>query len=266
MIRSKIYYVHSDEDNRQSGNSNDFSYEMNLNDAEGYDYCTVLSASIPVSYYLIQDRFNTFNLIEQSIPRLITVPIGNYSAQAFATLIKNLLNSNTQYNNTYNVTLDATKGLFNFTVTLNNPLHSQPAIQIISANMYRRFGFDKSSINYFVANALSSSNVIDFIPISTLYIVSDIISTQESAQILQEIVASNVIPFSTIVFQNRSPLEYGKKMSTSIHGLFRFSITDINGITINLNGQSMSMTLLLYKKDDISQLTKQYIKYRLSSE
>jgi hypothetical protein len=108
--------------------------------------------------------------------------------------------------------------------------------------------------------------VIDFIPISTLYIVSDIISTQESDQILQEVVASNVIPFSTIVFQNRSPLEYGKKMSTSIHGLFRFSITDINGIPINLNGQSMSMTLLLYKKDDISQLTKQYIKYRLSSE
>ena len=41
---------------------------------------------------------------------------------------------------------------------------------------------------------------------------------------------------------------------------YRFYITDEDGIPINLNGQNVVFTVIMYKKDDINRIVKNFVK------
>ena len=73
---SQIIYVDSDE--ALSGTSGDFTYQILLNDR--YDRVMVIDANIPKSFYLVANGANTFITVENSVSRLLTMHIGNYTA------------------------------------------------------------------------------------------------------------------------------------------------------------------------------------------
>ena len=78
----------------------------------------------------------------------------------------------------------------------------------------------------------------------------------DSTSVLQEVYADNSIPFSNLVYNCQNPNMYSKVMQNTQSGVFNFSLSDEHDIEVNLNGQDICITLLMYKKENLTQLFK----------
>jgi hypothetical protein len=263
IANHRIYYL--DSHNRVSGTHSNFTIKVEIPTTEQFDRVVVLSAVIPRSYYLVQSPYNTFTLRENSIDTTITIAEGNYSYSMFKTYLINLLNSSSSQSWTYNILTPTTTqpqtGKYTFSVTGNGLL--QPTFIFPSTTkIFEQLGFDNDSTNTFIANTLTSTNVVRFLLEDTLYIHSNITSGLND-DILQEIFTSGTSDFSSIKFQNFSPIEYSKPMLPSKNNSYRFTLTDEDAREINLNGLNIVITLLVYKNEDYFGMQKDFIKYQL---
>jgi hypothetical protein len=263
---SRIIHINSQD--RISGTNENFTYSYEQTQQESYTHCVVLGASIPVSYYLVQDGYNTFDLKENTTTVTITVPAGNYNTNSFANVVSQLMTANSPLGYTYAITMNnsftnVNTGLFTYTVTGHS---FQPQL-IFTTNLYEQFGFDENTTVSFVAGTLTSINVCNFVPESTIYIYSDIVKTNSNngRGVLQELFPSNVIPYGTITYQCTAVDAYSKEINISKTNAFTIVIKNENDQVMNLNGRNMLISLLLYKKDDIFNVAKQYIKYNLTN-
>ena len=103
LIKSKkLFYI--DSHNRLSGTHSNFTYQLDYKN-EDYDHCVVLQASIPKSYWLIQNNQNTFTLDEISNQVTISIPVGNYSRSSFAYQLQYQLNTNSPNHYTYQISI-----------------------------------------------------------------------------------------------------------------------------------------------------------------
>lgn len=260
ITKRKFFYINSR--NRISGTDSNFSYNLEMNKNEEYDHAVVLQCSIPKSYYLIETGYNTFILKEGIVETTVTVPVGNYNRDSFKTLVQTLLNTASPNLWTYTVTYPNTRnasdtGKFTFTVSGNGG--SQPQL-IFTDACFEVLGFDENSTNTFVADSLTSSNVIKLQSEDTLYIHSDLISNGED-NILQEIYANGDPSYSSINYQCTAIEAYGKVISTKGSNIYNFYLTNEDDQAIDLNGLNLNITLLLYKQNDIYDLMKLYLKY-----
>ena len=87
MESGRLYYITS----AQAPNKSNFQYTMTLDN--DFDSVVVLQASIPISYYMVQDGYDSFILRENGVNTTITINEGNYNANTFLTTIINLLNA-----------------------------------------------------------------------------------------------------------------------------------------------------------------------------
>ncbi len=258
---SRIYYV--DSENRLTGTGSNFSYQFEIPSDAKFDHVCVLSMIVPLSYYLVRVPYNTFTLREGLVDTVITVPRGNYSAISFAAVVTALLNAGSPNHYVYAITLSnnaTSANLGKYTFTVSNNLSVQPSF-IFGSRICQQMGFDEGSTNAFAANTMQSSNVLDFVPISTLFLHSDIVD--DSTSILQELYSNNTIPYSNNVYNCLNVDMYSKKLRSDKSNVFNFSITDEHNTEINLNGHSILFTLLLYKKDDFTDIFKKYIQYNI---
>lgn len=122
-------------------------------------------------------------------------------------------------------------------------------------------GFNSNSSYSFNNNSLTSSNVCNLRIESTYYLLSDICQ-QKGDNVLQNIISVGTSDYNYIVFENKTPYEYAKVFSKAPKNIYNFTLTDENKNTIDLNGLNMVFTLMLFKKNDISNLIKGYVKYR----
>jgi len=77
-------------------------------------YITVLNAQIPVSFYIIDDTDNILYYTQNSVPKTITIPIGNYNGNQMVSL----LNSSFIVNGSSVVaSLNSSTGILSFTIT-----------------------------------------------------------------------------------------------------------------------------------------------------
>jgi hypothetical protein len=258
---STIYYINSE--NRISGTTDNFLYDIQIPEVENYDRVTVVQANIPISYYIIQAGFNTFRLQEGATIVTVTIPEGNYSANSFIVVVLPLINLASPNGWTYTMSIpngftSTSTRKFTFTVTLNS---SQPSF-LFTTNVYEVFGFSRNSTNTFISNTLISSNIVKFIPEDSLFIHSDIVDNGDNS-VLQEIFSDNNAPFSNIVYLCPDIECYSRKLRTDKSNTYSFSLTDENGRSINLNGLNMVFTIVLYKKDNFTTIFKNYLKYNL---
>lgn len=259
---SRIYYINGGD--RISGNSSDFGYSFIIPEHEQYDRCVLLQASIPLSYYLIQDGFNVFQLQEGASPLVkITVPRGNYSAISLQTVLTDLLNTASPNTWIYTITMPnsytvASTGCYTFTVSGNGT--TQPAF-IFGTHMTEVFGFDINSINTFQSDTLVT-NVLNIIPEAGLYIHSDMVLGD--SDVLQEVYSNNTIPFSMITFTCPDVEAYSKALATNTTNTFKFSLQNELHQILNLNNQNMLLTIMLYKKNNIDSIFKKYLEYSLT--
>ena len=68
----RIYYINTLF--KTSGTNENFKFHFQIPSTEGYDRVVVLNASIPNSFYLIQDGFNRFTIEEDGQFATITIP------------------------------------------------------------------------------------------------------------------------------------------------------------------------------------------------
>lgn len=256
MQEQQIIYINSI--NKFTGETNS-NFRASIQIANhAYDHAVCLAASIPVSYYMIQDGYNTFKLTEASGDKIITVDEGNYSIANFSNKIKSVLNANSSY--IYNTSYSTITGKITITVSGNSI--DQPVLTMLGSNLYKYFGFSIGSVNAFLNNTLTSTNVCQFVNEETLYIHSDLVQNNDD-NVLQEVYASSNLPFSTVAYLASAPFAYGKRINTNKNNIYNFYLLNENDEPINLQGCNMSLTILLFKKTDDS-LLKEYIKYQLS--
>lgn len=258
----RIFYIDSHQ--RVTGSHSDFAYSINLNPTEKYDRCVVLSAVIPKSYYLIAAPYSSFTLTEGTSNVTVTIPDGNYSASSFRIAVTNLLNAVSPNHYTYSITYpntatSANTGLYTYSVTGNSG--TQPSFTFSSNDtVNEQFGFDVGTYT-FSGNTLTSINVIKMQSEDTVYIHSDM-CTNGTDNVLQEIF-SNAPDFSSIKYQCVNVEAYSKNITTQNNNVYRFIITDEDGRTLNLNGLNVVFVLCVYKNDDINEMIKSYLKYKL---
>lgn len=239
----KIIYVNSAQ--RDAGTDEDFSITLDI-PLNTYDRVVLLQAAIPKSYYVVQAGSNTFTLNESTSHVTITVPPGNYTRRSLQTVLTQLLTTNSPHSWTYtidypNTTSEADTGKYAYSVSGNT---SQPSFTFTTF-MYEQLGFNSNSTNAFIANTLSSSNVIKLIPEDTLFIRSNICDNNGD-NVLQEILTAGVSAFGIVEFFNHIPGSYAKKLTTNTNNYFHFYLTDENANILNLNGLNMVFSLLLY--------------------
>ena len=250
IVRSQIYYINSA--NRVSGTSSNFNYQFDIPDGSNFDSCLVLSMSIPRSYYLVRVTANTLILSEGGVNAVITITPGNYDAREFATILTTQLNLNSPNHWIYSMTLNLQTAMYTFNVTGNT---SQPSL-IITTHLADQTGFGINTTNTFVSNSLTSTNVINFVSTNCVFLHSDLVDDKTS--VLQEVYSNNTRPYEYMVHQSQHDL-YAKKLKTNGSGLFNFSVTDFENVEINLRGNDIAITLLLYKKLPIADLFKKFL-------
>lgn len=246
-----IFYIDSDlRLSPETSTSSSFSYILYL--PQDATHVSVMQATIPKSYYLVQSGNNTFTLKHGVTTYVITIPIGNYSMRKFKATLTSLLNAASAF--VYTVTYpgmsddSAETGKFVYTVTGNAGVQPQ-FIFPSTSTLYRQMGFEEASTNTFVADTLTSTNVLDFDLVSAIYILSDIceagVNQQQSSSVLQEIFAQNTVTYARIGFLNPCP-ELTAKPLMKDRTVFTFSICDNDSRPLNLNGLQINLSLLVF--------------------
>lgn len=253
VVRSQIYYINSA--NRISGTSSNFSYQIDIPDGSNFDSCLVLSMSIPRSYYLIRVTANTLLLKEGPTSVTISITPGNYDWRDFASVLTTQLNSFSPNGWVYSISFNKQTAMYTYSVTGNT---SQPSL-ILTTHLADQTGFDINTTNTFVGNQLTSTNVINFVSTNCVYLHSDMVDDKTS--VLQEAYGDNTRPYSYIVHKSYHDM-YAKKLVTNNAGVFNFSVTDFENIEINLRGNDIAVTLMLYKKLSLADMFKKYIEFQ----
>jgi len=245
---SKLIYLDSEE--RISGTSSNFSYAIDIPDGAKYDTCCVLAMTIPRSYYLIRSGQNKGILVLDGVEHSFEIPPGNYNADNFSETLLAILNgiaATAAFTITFSTITGkytyAYSGLGDVAIVLRDP-----------SRLGHQMGFDEISTNHFIreqnACILSSKNVVNFVSTSTLFLHSDMVD--DSTDILQEVYADNSVPFSNLVYTCRAPGMYAKKLRNNTSSLFNFSLCDEHDKEVDLNGHEILITLILYRKEDLT--------------
>ena len=263
-VSHRIYYVNTLQ--KTSGTNENFKYKFQIPANESFDRVVLWNASIPNSFYLIQEGLNTFTLREDGVDTTITIPPGNYSAKVFARIVGPLMTAASPNQWSYSISLpnqntEPQTGKFTYSV-INNI--SEPAI-ICTDLVNEQLGFATNSINTFTDGKLISATTVNFGAESSLFIHSDIADNGDS-DVLQEIYAGNTETLSYITYQCTAPELYSKELQSNQSNVFSFSLTNEKKQLMNLNGVDMQLTICLYKKDNTNELISRYIKYKTASE
>lgn len=261
ITSKKIFYINSRNGN---GTDSDFTYTLDLPENNGFNKVVVLQMQIPKSYYQIQSGQNTFTLTENGIDYTITVPQGSYSRRSLQATLQNLLTSVGSY--TYTVSYPSTTTAADtakYTFTVSGNSSNQPTFKFGSNNIAEAMGFNRNTSYTFENDILTSANVINLQKESTLFLHSDICSNSTD-NVLQEVyVSAGDASYSNILYQCIDIEAYSKDLSTKGSNTFRFHLTDEDGNTIDLQGQNILITLMLYKSNNALQALKAYLKLSL---
>lgn len=252
-----------DSSQRASGSNSNFEIILPLDTTKEYDSICLLQASIPKSYYLIPDGYNTFTLQEGAQTATVTITPGNYNISSFMTVLSASMISASPLGATYaisypNVNSAADTG--KITITTNNAV----ATSIIFGDSYGlniQMGFERNSTNTFTAQSLTSANVVNLQPNKVLYICCDAIA-DKSNNVIQEIFNTYTPTMSAITFQTTDIAAWTKDYTAKNTNKFNFYVLNEYNQIIDFNGLSWVCTLLFYKRSRIMKKMETYIKYK----
>jgi len=248
----KILYI--DSTSQLASNKNIFTVTVDSDITSDYDMCSLISAQIPVSFYILQNGYNTFTLREDNLSIVLTIPQGNYSVYSFQSTVGALLTASSPNGFTYTLLfnniftqVDTGKYTFQCSNTVTQISFQFPANNAVS----EPFGFDPGSTVYFTGGTLQSSNVVSFIPETSIFVHASFVqgATQSGfSDVLACIFSSNAAPYSTINYINPQIYETAKQ-TCNLTKVMTFSLTDEYGSSILLNGGNTIFQILLFKSN-----------------
>jgi len=253
----QIFYI--DSNDRSSGTNGNFTYQLDI--LGKFDFAVVLQMSIPKSYYLVQNGRNIFILDEDGTQATITIPIGNYGRSSFKAQLQTSLNDASPNGFSYTVSIPnssitADTGKYTFSVTGNAGVQPQ---FIIGEFMYEQLGFQSNTTYTFVTSTLESVNVVKFQLEDTVYVNSDLIANKED-NVLQEVFALDSQDYGNILWVCPDLEAFSKPITNANNSVYTFWITDEDGVSLDLNGQNVVFTLMLYKKENVYSLLRNIFK------
>ena len=265
LIKSQ-QIIHINSSFRQSGDDSDFIINIPLKKNNRFNRVSVISASIPKSYYLIPDGENTFIIEENSVQTTVAIPPGNYSITSFIYVLNNLFTGGISH---YSVSFPDSKtqaqtGKMTFS-HVNAQGHSSCFI-FQNDHLPEVMGFARGSTNEFVhvgnTSTLISSNVCNFQKESTIFLHSNLADNGGQDDIMLELFASGNADLSNINFENNGNLqEHSKILKDNQSNSFHFYLTDEFRQKINLNGINVLLTICFYEENNIDSLMTGFIKY-----
>lgn len=272
LREKRFFYVNSG--NALSSTTNQFSTILQIPTDKHFDKVTVLQVALPISYYLVQQGYNQFILMENSTKVTISVIPGNYNLNSFCAIVSSLLNANSPNGLKYTMTFansftQPETGLINYSV---NSSTVSCSLIFLSANpLNEQFGFSTGSTNVFLAGSssstLTSQNVCSFVPENTIFINSNLVGgDQGNDSILQEVYNQNQIPFSFIAWTNPDPLTYCKTLSTSRNQSVSFSFVNEAGIPLYFNGVNVAITVCIFRSNNFYAKAESFIKFLAMKE
>jgi len=204
ILENRKYYINSK--NRLSGTSSNFSYMLDIPEDQKIDTCCVLAITIPRSYYLVRRYLNSATVIADGISQSFQIPLGNYTALNFITTLLPIINGLAI--GTFTMTLSTITGKYTYSYSGSASVVSfyfpKPS------KLGDQMGFDQESTNTFQGGSLVSTNVLDFVSTSTLFLHSDMV--QDASSVLQEVYSDNSTPFGKLVYNCQNYVMYSKKM------------------------------------------------------
>lgn len=235
------YFIYVSSDNRIDGNSHDFIFtDINFPITNNYDRVSVVGITIPKSWYLIDDDNNNFIIIENSINKTITISNGNYDLNQFLTELTNKINA--VCDETYDVTINLNTGKLVFTITTTPVV--QPTLKLTNS-INKQLGFEQGEY-LFSGNILTSVNVISLQKTEHIKVFSNIVPEQG---ILVDMAVSDE-DFTHISYFPNDIVGHSRSFKNTTSNFWSFKILDFNtGNLIDLNGLSVSMSLIFFRKD-----------------
>lgn len=260
MINSRIYYINSLR--ALTGTSSHFTYQITLPQDSKFDRVALMQANIPVSYYVVQAGYNRLTFNENGDMASITIPPGNYNALTFASVVAALMNASTPNGNSYTITfpnsyVQANTGKFTITTSSANPT----SLIFDFYSVYEQMGFTQGTFA-FTAKTLVSPNVICMVPETNILIHSDIVDNGGD-DLLETVYYNNSQPLSNATFQCTDIIAWSKTLRTNQSNTYTFSITDEHNNELNLNGRNVLFSIILFRKDNWTDVVKNGIKYLL---
>lgn len=241
---SAIYYINSKQRlPSQVSNDSNFTYSIQLPHNHNFKYVSLLSASIPKSYYLISSINRTFTLNEYGNLATISLNDGNYTLKTFRTALLNALNNNSPNSLTYTIDISAIGQTGKFVYGCSETVLSV-ALQFTD-ELNEQMGFAKDSTNYFNAGTLTSVNVINLQLEASLFIHSDICLNPAGDDVLQDIFMNSSPDFSFIAWENPTPGDNKKRLNSNLTNSYNFALRNEDGKIVNTNGINIVLTVCL---------------------
>lgn len=257
------FTIYIDSSERIAGRNGSFlSAPVTIPNSNKYDAVVVSQVSIPKSWYNVPSPYNTFTLTEAGVNSTITIPVGNYNRLTLASVLGPLLTTASTAGKTYTVSYpdianQADTGKFTFSYT---PIVVGDSIEFtFDANsMFQQMGFDQSSTNTFTAGSLTSTNVINFQIISSIFITSDM-CVEEG--VLQEIHNIATYPSNAYIFYQQINYDItSKQLLTNNNNSWQFTLIDEYEREIFLNGVPWEMSVILYNRSDTHQIHREELR------
>ena len=255
---AKLFYVNSKNKINSTDTDSDFSYKFDISPTDKFNRVVLLDISIPKSYYIIDGQSVILDENGQQVN--ITLTPGNYNRQSFSKSLQYALSNNSPNNWTYNITyknlnnVDGDDGKLIYSVSGNT---SQPKFIFNGSNsLCEKMGFEKNNEYSFISDSLTSVYCINLSGENTLFLKSDI--CQNDNNILQNIITTSENSYGYINFNNPMPREYSK-IFVPFKKVYHFRLCDENDNIINLNGQNMIFTIMMYNENNIYDLVKNFI-------
>jgi hypothetical protein len=259
----KIVYVNSDKVKRTSGKAHDFQFNIDIgtqhNEFE-YDHVTVLNASVPKTWYLINDNNNTFiveevnTLTTTTINRItITLSIGQYDIGSLLFEMMSKISSAGllfAYNNAFSTVSGK------ITFNCSNAIPGLISNFIFNNSLGRIFGFDIGTYEFTIGGGgsfLTSENMIKLQITENIFIKSSMVDGFESNQTLLALPTGSTPFFSNIVYFNPDPYATAVKLSRIHSNIYRFFLTDSYDNLLDTNGIACSFTIMMFKRDIVNE-------------
>lgn len=259
---SNSYVTIVDSDQRISGTTTNFTYNLNL-PLNDFNRISLKSISIPRSYYDFSSGSNTFQLKEKTTTVTITVTPGYYTKNSLITVLSTLLTTASPNGWTYTVTYpgytSANPNTLTFGVTGNTTF--QPSL-IFTTYCYLQLGFNPNTTNAFTSSSLTSPNMISITYINQLLLKSSACTSSFNSVLSELFIVGQYSAGSYIYYEPVDIDVNSREFINNNNNVFDFQLTDKNGVPVNLNGLGFIFSLICYSKDNTNELQKDYLRIK----
>lgn len=248
-----------DSKNRISGTPGSFVARVTPQQGDAQcDRVALKQISIPKSWYDIPAGLN----VVYTSAGDITITPGNYTLTTFMTEIISKFQAK-------NITVSPYNALTNKLVFTANTV---PITLSFERGMAVALGFDRginldsngsvirTNYNLLVATPFTAPNCIFISTISKLYLHT---SMCDRSEFLQEVLVCPNYPGAAMIWYENHDYDVNSRPFTgAMHSTHYFTLLDSFGTPVDLNGIDMAFTLVIYRRNDVSEMMEEDIRIR----